>query len=89
VALCRFCLSKQDEDARYVDSQRGLPRQRLEALEHVPIQQSGGVQGYGAQSLYSDAARFLSSYFSQGRRQFVLQNVDAKNYISHHRRIHD
>ncbi|KAG0587705.1 hypothetical protein KC19_2G185300 [Ceratodon purpureus] len=46
-----------DEDARYLDAQRGLPRQRLDALEHVPIQQSGGIQGYGAQSLYSDAAR--------------------------------
>lgn len=50
-------MSKQDEDARYLDAQRGLPRQRLEALEHVPIQQSGGVQGYGAQSMYSDTAR--------------------------------
>lgn len=49
--------AKQDEDARYQDAQRGLPRQRLEALEHVPIQQSGGLHGYGVQSMYSDAAR--------------------------------
>ena len=59
---CQLFLSKQDKDARYLDTQRCLPRQRLEALEHVPIQQSG-VQGYGAQSLYSDVARFLFSYF--------------------------
>lgn len=76
-------MSKQDEDARYLDAQRGLPRQRLEALEHTPIQQSGGVQGYGAQSMYSDAARLLFPYFaSHGRGGFVLQNSVAKYYIN-------
>lgn len=59
-----FCFDRltvlilQDDEARYVDAQRGLPRPRVEAPESVPIQPVGVAQGYGGQPMYAEAARF-------------------------------
>lgn len=74
------CLNEQDEDTRYLDTQRGLPRQRLEAMEHVSIQQNGGVQGYGAQPMFSDAARLLvyTSLFHSVDNVFQTNNTKHK-----------
>nr|XP_024399699.1 uncharacterized protein LOC112293929 isoform X3 [Physcomitrium patens] len=72
-----------DEDTRYLDTQRGLPRQRLEAMEHVSIQQNGGVQGYGAQPMFSDAARVpiiqQPIYMDASRTAFVRPQEQSQH----------
>jgi hypothetical protein len=48
----------QEEEAKNFESQRGIPRARLEAPEPVPIQ-SVGVGQFGGATMYAEASRFV------------------------------
>ncbi|CAK9199265.1 unnamed protein product [Sphagnum troendelagicum] len=50
--------SAMEEEAKNFESQRGIPRARLEAPEPVPIQ-SVGVGQFGGATMYADASRFV------------------------------
>ncbi|CAK9259503.1 unnamed protein product [Sphagnum jensenii] len=50
--------SAMEEEAKNFESQRGIPRARLEAPEPVPSQ-SVGVGQFGGATMYADASRFV------------------------------
>ena len=47
----------KDDEARFVDVQRALPRQRLETPEQVSIHSNTNAQGFGVPQLFPEASR--------------------------------
>jgi len=55
---------KKEEESRFADPQRTLPRQRLDAPEQISIQSNTNAQTFGVQSLFHEAQRYKKMLIS-------------------------